>query len=213
MNAYLTEKKEKRAQIEHDLVEAMLTTDYLGENLPEYNTRSVDYTMFLQSEYINLPRLKHHLENLLHTGYELGLYGLFMAAETLQKVLNLSQAHELITDQEGKELFDSSLQRINCLIDDIIQNLIHINKNNDQILFSSKVRTLFQRIQRDIDNNSLGRSIVFVQRIYTAIILNKLLSFLSKNASGDYAKRLKIKYLTGPKASVGSTAMTAKYQV
>ncbi|CAF3332479.1 unnamed protein product [Rotaria sp. Silwood2] len=212
LKLYLREQKEECEKIEHDLVEVMLMTDYLGENLTEYNARSVDYTAFLQSKYVNLPRLKHYLDNLLHIGYELGIYGLFLAAKALQKTLKSSQALELITDEKGKELFDSSMRRIDCLTDDILQNLIHINQHNDKILFSSKVLNVFYRIKQDVDSDSLGRCIVFVQRIYTAIILNQLLNFLSERFPADNTKRLKIKYLTGQKSSVGSTAMTAIYQ-
>ncbi|CAF1306326.1 unnamed protein product [Rotaria sordida] len=157
LKPYLSKQKAERGNIEQDLVEFMLMTDYLDENFLEYNARSVDYTMFLQSEYVNLPRLKHYLENLLHTGYELGIYGLFLAAKALQKTLKSSRARELITDERGKELFDSSVRRIDCLTDDILRNLIHINQNNDEILFSSKVLNLFHRIKQDIDKDSLGQ--------------------------------------------------------
>ncbi|CAF5161895.1 unnamed protein product, partial [Rotaria magnacalcarata] len=95
-NLYLTSKKAEREKIEHDLVESILMTDYLGLNLTEYNALSVDYTIFLESEYVNLPRLRYYLKNLIHTGYELGIYGLFLAAEAFQKAL------DLITDSDAK---------------------------------------------------------------------------------------------------------------
>ncbi|CAF3393836.1 unnamed protein product [Rotaria socialis] len=212
LGSYLSKQKAEREKIEHDLVESMLMTDYLGLNLTEYNALSVDYTIFLQSEYINLPRLKYYLKNLIHTGYELGIYGLFLAAEALQKVLKLSQALYLITNSDAKELFDSSSQRIDCLVDDILRNLVHINLNNDQNLFSSKVLNLFQRIKKDVDDDNLGRCIVFVERIYTAAILSKILAFLSEKMLLENKSCLKIKYLTGPRANIGDAMMSAKYQ-
>ncbi|CAF1143272.1 unnamed protein product [Rotaria sp. Silwood1] len=104
LKSYLSEQKAEREKIEQDLVEVILMTDYLGENLTEYSARSVDYTIFLQSEYVNLPRLKYYLENLLYTGYELGIYGFFLACKALQRTLKSSRALELITDEKGKAL-------------------------------------------------------------------------------------------------------------
>ncbi|CAF4055169.1 unnamed protein product [Rotaria sp. Silwood2] len=212
LQPYLTEQKAERKKIEHDLAEVMLTTDYLGLNLDKYNAHSVDYTIFLQSEYVNLPRLKHYLVNLTFTGYELGIYGLFLAAESLQKVLKSSQALDLITDSKGKELFNNSLERIDCLVNDILRNLIDINQNNYEILFSSKVLNLFHRIKNDVDKDNLGRCIVFVERIYTAIILRQILTFLGEKFLPRNKNCLKIKYLTRPRANIGNTTMTAKYQ-
>ncbi|CAF2139709.1 unnamed protein product [Rotaria magnacalcarata] len=212
LESYLSKQKAEREKVEHDLVESILMTDYLGLNLTEYNALSVDYTIFLQSEYVNLPRLRYYLKNLIHTGYELGIYGLFLAAEALQKVLKSSQALDLITDSDAKELFDSSSQRIDCLVDDILRNLVNINLNNEQNLFSSKVLHLFQRIKKDVDDDNLGRCIVFVERIYTAAILSKILAFLSEKLLLENKNCLKIKYLTGPRASIGDAMMSAKYQ-
>ncbi|CAF2009078.1 unnamed protein product, partial [Rotaria magnacalcarata] len=212
LESYLSKQKAEREKVEHDLAESILMTDYLGLNLTEYNALSVDYTIFLQSEYVNLPRLRYYLKNLIHTGYELGIYGLFLAAEALQKVLKSSQALDLITDSDAKELFDSSSQRIDCLVDDILRNLVNINLNNDQNLFSSKVLHLFQRIKKDVDDDNLGRCIVFVERIYTAAILSKILAFLSEKMLLENKNCLKIKYLTGPRASIGDAMMSAKYQ-
>ncbi|CAF2101469.1 unnamed protein product, partial [Rotaria magnacalcarata] len=206
LESYLSKQKAEREKIEHDLAESILMTDYLGLNLTEYNALSVDYTIFLQSEYVNLPRLRYYLKNLIHTGYELGIYGLFLAAEAFQKAL------DLITDSDAKELYDNSSQRIDCLADDILRNLVDINLNNDQNLFSSKVLHLFQRIKKDVDDDNLGRCIVFVERIYTAAILSKILAFLSEKMLLENKNCLKIKYLTGSRANIGDAMMSAKYQ-
>ncbi|CAF1126055.1 unnamed protein product [Adineta steineri] len=211
LEPYVKAKKAERERIAHDLSEVMLTEDYLGENVTQYNNLSVDYTIFLQSEYVNIPRLKRYLEQLIHVGYELGLYGLFLATKSLQKALKSSQALDLISDAQGKQLFDDSLQRIDCLVDDILQGLIDINQGNDGVLFSSKVLNLFQRINTDVDKNSLVRCIVFVERIYTATVLTQILIGLMNKMLPLNNNHFKIKYLTGPRANIGDAKMTAKY--
>ena len=99
------------------------------------------------------------------------------------------------------------------MVDDILRNLVDISLNNYRILFSSKVLHLFQRIKKDVDSDNLGRCIVLVERIYTAAILSKILAFLSEKLLSDNKNRLKIKYLTGPRANIGEATMSAKYQV
>jgi hypothetical protein len=213
LEPYLREKKAEGEQVEHDLSEVMLTTDYLGENNTNYNTRSVDYTIFLQSEYVSLPQLKRYLNNLTHIGYELGIYGLFLAAKTLRERLKSTQVLDLISDPRGKQLFDDSVRRIDCLVDDILNGLVDINYDNNEILFSSKVLKLFQRIHDDISKHNLGRCIVFVERIETTYVLSEVLTFLSERLLPLNNDRPKIKYLTGPRANLGKAKMTAKYLV
>ncbi len=209
----MRERKAEREQMEHDLSGVIFNTDYLGENITNYNAQSVDYTIFLQSQYINVPRLKHYLTNLAHMGYELGIYGLFIGTQAFRKRLKLSQMFELINDPKGKDLFDDAVERIDCLVDDILNNLVDINQYNNDILFSSKVLKLFQRIKDDVDKDNLGGCIVFVERVDTACVLNEVLAFLSKRQLPLNNDHLKIKYLTGSKASLGEAPMTAKYLV
>jgi hypothetical protein len=206
----LKERKTERERIENDLSEVMLTTNYRDENLADYNTRSVDYTIFLQSEYMSLPKLKSYLNNLAHIGYELGIYGLFLAAKTLRKVLKSTQVLDSITDPTGKELFDDSVRRVDCLVDDILNGLVDANCDNNDILFSSKVLKLFQRINDDISKDNLGRCIVFVERIYTASVLSQVLAFLNERLLPLNDDRPRIKYLTGPRANLGDAKMAAK---
>ena len=99
-------------QLESDLVALIMTSDYLAEDVNDYTTSSVNYTIFLQSEYINLPRLKQYLGDLQHVGYELGLYGLYIATRNIRRILKASRALELITDSEGKTLYELSLIHI-----------------------------------------------------------------------------------------------------
>ncbi len=210
---YLKEKKAQRQQMEYDLSEVILTTDYLSDNIANYNAHSIDYTIFLQSEYVNVPRLKRYLTDLIHMGYELGIYGLFIGAKVLRERLKLSQMFELINDPKGKELFDDAVERIDCLVDDILNNLVNINQGNNDILFSGKVLEVFQRLKNDVDKNNLGRCIVFVERVDIAYVLSEILAFLSKRQWLLNSDHLKIKYLTGTKASLGEIPMTAKYLV
>ncbi len=209
----MKEKKAEREQMEYDLSEVILTTDYLGDNIANYNARSIDYTIYLQSEYVNVPRLKRYLTDLAHMGYELGIYGLFIGAKALRKRLKLSQMFELINDPMGKELFDDAVERIDCLVDDILNNLVNINQDNNDILFSAKVLEVFRRLKNDVDKNNLGRCIVFVERVDTAYVLTEMLAFLNKRQWPLNSDHLKIKYLTGPKPSLGEIPMTAKYLV
>ena len=213
LGRYLNKRKADLAEIELGLTEVILNTDYLGENIAEYNTQSVDYTIFLQSQYISLPRLKHYLDNLIHIGNELGVYGLFRAGTMLRNLLHASEALNFIVDPTSKELFDSSLQRIDCLVDDILRNLVDLNENKTEVLFSSKVLTLFERLANDIDRGSLGRCIVFVERIYTAAILSLTLNYLKGTLPSESQKRLRIKYVTGQRSNMGDATMNAKYQV
>ncbi len=210
---YLKEKKAEREQHEHDLSEIILKTDYLTENVIDYNTLSVDYTIFLQSEYVNIPRLNRYLEQLVHLGYELGLYGFFLATKALQKLLKSSQILDLNTDSRGKQLFNDTVQRIDCLVNDVLQGLFDFYQDQNDILFSSKVLKLFQRIMKDLETKNLSRCIVFVERIYTASILTEVLIELSRRLLLSNDNQLKIKYVTGPRANIGNAKMNAKYLV
>ena len=213
LKSYLTQKKREAEALECELAELMLTTDYLGENVAQYNTQSVDYTMFLQSQYITLPRLKHYLENLANTGYELGIYGLFRAGSMLRDLLHSPLIQNDSTDASAKEQFDSSLERIDCLVEDILRNLVDLHQDNNEILFSSKVLQLSERLKGAVKEEGLGPCIVFVERIYTAAMLSQILTYLSEKVPSDSQGTLRIKYLTGQRASVGEVPMTAKYQV
>lgn len=184
----------------------------MGENLSSYDACSQDYTIFLQSEYVSLPKLRRYIRNLLDTGYELGIYGLFLAAKALQTVLKLSHGRDLIIDEKGKELFDSTLKKIDCVTEDILQNLIAINQNDEKCLFSSKVLLLLDRIKQDFNRDKHGRCIVFVQQIFTATILSQLLTVINEQMQRDNSNQFKIKYVTGPGSNIGGIAMTAKYQ-
>jgi hypothetical protein len=209
----LKKRKADLAEIELELTEVILNTDYLGENIAEYNVQSVDYTIFLQSQSINLPHLKRYLDNLAHIGRELGIYALFQASNMLRNLLHAPETLNLIVDTSAKELFDSSLQRIDCLVDDILRTLVDLNESRTDVLFSSKVLQLFQRLTSDIDKRSLGRCIVFVERIHTATILNVTLNHLRGTLPLESQTRLKIKYVTGQRSNMGDVTMNAKYQV
>lgn len=190
-----------------------MNTDYLEQNVNEYAISSVNYMVFLQSEYISLPRLKQCIGDLEHIGYELGIYGLYVATKNLRRTLKLSKAFEFIVDSDGKTLYESSLARIDCLVDDILEPLVEIHQNHPEILFSSKVFKLFQRMKREFESNHRCLCIVFVERVFTAAVLPTILTDLSEKLSSRNENRLKIKYVTGAKSNATGTTMIAKHQV
>jgi hypothetical protein len=103
--------------------------------------------------------------------------------------------------------------RLDCVVDDILVNLIDIHRHDEDVLFSSKVLQLYQRIRSDTIRNYLGRCIVFVERIFTANFLSQLLLLIDKRHHSEPTSHLKIEYLTGARASIGDVDMTAKHQV
>jgi len=211
---YLSKKKVQYNKIETDLSHTILTTDYRGDNLPTYQKQSSDYTLFTQSQSIILINLKRILENLIEVGYELGLLGLYTFAKELRKKLKTNQTHLFITNLSAREIFQDIFQRLECLVDDILKNLCSSNSTEYEILFSPKVIKLIQRIiqQQNIENTN-GRCIVFVERVYTATILSQVLSDLVKTLDPPWDTRLKVNHVTGIKVVLGDSPMTVKHQV
>jgi ERCC4-related helicase len=211
---YLSKQKDQYNKLETDLSHTMLTTDYHGENVTTYHTQSSEYTSFTQSQSITLLNLKRYLENLIEVGRELGLLGLFLFAKELRRKLKINQTHFFITNTTARELFEDIFQRFECLVDDILKNLHLSNLDDLEILSSPKVIKLIERIikQQNI-KESLGRCIVFVERVYTATILSNVLSNLISSLESPWDTRLKVKHITGIKAIFSDKPMTVKYQV
>jgi hypothetical protein len=194
----------------------MLTTDYHKETITIYQTQSSEYTEFTQSQSATLINLKHYIENLIEVGYELGLLGLYLFAKDLRKKLKVNQSHLSIINKSAQEIFQDILQRLDCLVDDILKNLHQLYLNEFEILFSSKVLKLIERIikQQNIKHtNDRGRCIVFVERVYTATILSQVLSDLISSLESPWDTRLQAKHVTGIKAIFSDKPMTVKYQV
>lgn len=211
---YLSQKKNEYNKIATNLSQTMLTTDYLGENLLTYQKESSDYTSFTQSQSPVLINFKRYLENLIEVGYELGLLGLYLFAKDLRKKLKTNEIYLYIINPSAKEIFDDIFQRLECLVDDILKNLYVNNLDQYEILFSPKVIELIQRIikQQDIENTS-GRCIVFVERVYTATILSQVLAKLISSLESPWDLKLKAKHVTGIKAIFSDKPMTVNYQV
>jgi len=211
---YLSKKHHEYSKIESDLSHTILTTDYRGENLPTYQTQSSDYTSFTQSQSVSLVHLKRFLENLIEVGYELGLLGLYSFAKDLRRKLKTNQTHLYINNLLAREIFQDIVQRLECVVDDILKNLCSLNYDQYDILFSPKVIELIQRIikQQNIKNTN-GLCIVFVERVYTATILSQVLSDLILTLDPPWDTRLKVNHVTGIKAILGDQPMTVKYQV
>ncbi|CAF3577169.1 unnamed protein product [Adineta steineri] len=191
----------------------MLNTDYLGANLTDYENQSSDYTDITQSRPITLQLFKHYLENLIEVGYELGLCGLLIFAKELRRKLKKNQGLTLFPDQEAKNIFNGIYQRLECITDDILKNLYQLNLHDSDILFSPKVLQLLDRILKQPNTeDTLGQSIVFVERVYTATILSQVLSHLILTLESPHAKQLKVNHVTGIKSLFYDKSMTMKYQ-
>ncbi|CAF3720387.1 unnamed protein product, partial [Adineta steineri] len=174
----------------------MLNTDYLGANLTDYENQSSDYTDITQSRPITLQLFKHYLENLIEVGYELGLCGLLIFAKELRRKLKKNQGLTLFPDQEAKNIFNGIYQRLECITDDILKNLYQLNLHDSDILFSPKVLQLLDRILKQPNTeDTLGQSIVFVERVYTATILSQVLSHLILTLESPHAKQLKVNHV------------------
>lgn len=213
MDDYLSERKVQYSKIERDLSQTMLTTDYRGENIEMYNDQSKDYTEFIQSQCVIILNIKHWFESLIAVGRELGLYGLLAFARNLRLKLKVNPMCLSIVDSSARELVDSIIAVIDCLVDDILSYFFKIYEDNDAVLFSSKVQMLLERIMKQNDQNTDGKCIVFVERIYTATYLSRVLKFLISSRKPAWNSRLKIAYVTGINESVNDTPMTTKTQV
>jgi hypothetical protein len=210
---YSSKQKDVHSKIETNLSQTILTTDYRGENVGNYNRQSADYTSFIQSQSITLVALKRYLDNVVEVGNELGLAGLFSFAKELRKKLKINQTHLFITNPSARELFEDIYQRLECLVDDILKPLFL--KNIDyKILISPKVGKLIDRIVKQQKlKGPHSKCIVFVERVYTATILSKVLSDLILALESPWDVQLKVKHVTGVKAIFSDKPMTAKYQV
>jgi ERCC4-related helicase len=210
---YLSKQNDEYSKIEADLGHTMLTTDYRGENVATYNRQSSAFTTFTQSQSITIVNLKRILENLVEVGQELGLAGLYFFATEFRGKLKVNQTHLFILNSSARELFQDVFQRLECLVDDILEHLYQSNIKYE-ILFSPKVIQLIERIveQQEI-NRTDSKCIVFVERVYTATMLNQVLLKCISSLESPWDTRLKVKHVTGIKAIFNDKPMTAKYQV
>jgi hypothetical protein len=145
-----------------------------------------------------LNQLKSHLDNIIHIGYDLGLYGFSSGIIALRDYLKSKNVFITITDQTEKDLYDKILNKLDNLINDHLTNLTE----DRQILFSKKVI----EVENYIKENQHGQTIVFVERVYTAALLCQVLRKIFNNS-------IQIKYLAGSKAYIDGISVSAKYQV
>ncbi|CAF4697295.1 unnamed protein product [Rotaria sp. Silwood1] len=156
-----------------------------------------DPSNFIQLQCRTLDQLKCHLHNIIHIGYDLGLYGLRLGIISLRKYLETKNAFIKITDKEAKDLYEKIINSLDSLINNKLGNLPEDRK----ILYSDKVIKLEERIKQ----NHRGQCIVFVERVYTAAFLCQVLGEIL----GD---SIKIKYLAGSKAYIDEISISNKYQ-
>lgn len=142
--------------------------------------------------------MKSQLDNIIHIGYDLGLYGLSLGIKSLRNYLKSKNTLVQITDPFEKGLYDKIINELDSLIEDDLKNLTE----NPKILYSDKVI----KLEKYIKNNTNGQCIVFVERVYTAAFLCQVLKEKFQNS-------IQIKYLAGSKAYIDRTSVSDKYQV
>ena len=145
-----------------------------------------------------MDKLKHQLDNIIHIGHDLGLYGLFLGITSLRKGLKAKNASIRTHVQNAQDLYDKIIGNLDSLIDDDLKNLIE----DRWIRYSDKVL----KLNRFVKENNHGQTIVFVERVHTAAFLSQVLEEIS-------GKSVKIKYIAGSKACIDGTAVSTKYQV
>jgi len=153
---------------------------------------------FIQLQCRTLDQLKSHLDNIIHIGYDLGLYGFSLGIISLRDYLKFTNLSLTIIDQIEKDLFDKTIKELDGLINGNLKDLTDDSKN----LYSDKVI----KVKEYIEKNTDGQSIIFVERVYTAAFLCQVLSKIFQNS-------IKIKYLAGSKAYIDGISVSAKYQV
>lgn len=206
----ISSKKSDYEQLEIQLSRTILTTDYRRENVSTYNDQSGQFTALILTKTLTLPNIKRDLDNLIEIGHELGLWGLHIFAKKLQKKFEKNQINLKIIDNESRSVFNDCLSRLACLVEDILKNLCRIYRNDYDILFSPKVHRLIERM---MGKGEKGKTIIFVERIYTAKILSEVLRDLVPTLPTPWDTQLKIGHVTGVQTAVGKSNMAARQQV
>ncbi|CAM4964802.1 unnamed protein product, partial [Rotaria socialis] len=152
---------------------------------------------FIQLQCRTLDQLKCHLDNIIHLGFDLGLYGFSLGIKSLRKYFQSKNTFIKRTDQIAKKLYDKIIQNLDSLINNQLQNL----PSDRQILYSVKVIKLKELISQ----NNLDQCIVFVERVHTAAFLCQVLEKVFDNS-------IKIQYLAGSKASLDGINSPSKHQ-
>ena len=194
LQSAITAKKSEYDQLEVQLGRTMLTTNYQRENVTTYNEESGRFTALMLTKSLTLPNIRRDLDNLIEIGHELGLWGLYIFAKNLRKTFQKNQMCLRIIDDHTRTVFNDCLSRLDCLVEDILKNLCRIYGHDHEILFSPKVHQLIERM---VKKGSEGKTIVFVERIYTAVVLSDVLAHLVPALPAPWNTELKIGYITG----------------
>ncbi len=158
----------------------------------------INSSNFIRFQCRTLDQLKSHLDNIIHIGYDLGLYGFFLGVKSLRDHLKSTNAFMTISNPSERELYGKIMDKLDRLINDPLKKILE----NRQIHFSDKVLKVEEYIRR----NSDGQTIVFVERVFTAAFLCQVLREIFGNS-------MKVKYLAGSKAGIDGESLSAKYQV
>jgi hypothetical protein len=103
-----------------------------------------------------------------------------------------------IIDPEEKKLYDKIMSKLDWLINNPLQELL----KDDRIRFSDKVL----KVEEYIKKNSNGQTIIFVERIFTAAFLCKVLGKIFNDPK-------RFKYLAGSKAGIDGVTVSTTYKV
>ena len=143
-------------------------------------------------------QLKSDFDNVLSVGDDLGLYGLSLAIQALQTHFKSPTTLITIINPTEKDLHRKIVEKLDCLIRDHLKDL----PDNRQIRFSDKVL----QVEKYIRENQSGQTIVFVERVYTAKFLCRVLQEI-------FGKLETIEYLSGSKTGLNNENFVVRQQV
>lgn len=144
-------------------------------------------------------QLKSHLDNILSVGYDLGLYGLFLAIKALRNHLESVNPSMTTGNPVEKDFHEKIKNKLDALLEnDYLKELLETRA----IRYSDKVL----QAEKCIRENQSGQTIVFVERVYTAKFLCQVLREILDNT-------VKIQYLTGSKTGLNDENFSLNHQV
>lgn len=201
INATVLSIVKKNIQVWIDALESFLKKKKQNPIQSTTNGSLTDSTNFRGIPFScrTFDNLRNHLENLVNVGCELGFLGLSLAMEALRKYLsNSNQFLSRIVDDEGKAL----CQRIVSEMDELISQQLNEQPATESERCNGKVREL----KKCLSEQKGDPCIIFVDRIYIAAFLNKVLQKL--------LPQLKIQYIAGNKLQIDDLIrLTPRYQV
>lgn len=143
-------------------------------------------------------QLKSDWNNIISVGDDLGLYGLSLAIQALRTHLTSSTALMTIINPKERDFHKSFVEKLDGLIPDHLKDL----SDNRELVLSDKVL----KVEKYIQENQSGQTIVFVERVYTAKFLCRVLQKI-------VGKSMTIDYLSGSKTGLNDENILMRTQV